>query len=565
MINVYTKIKSSSGADFTETPTVKGEELVTKTELKALEERVKQLEPVISVGSFFMEGVQNQHEGFRIKIISDSEGNVSEVITGTYNTEGIWEDQTGIQAAIYGMAWNAETNSFEDPVAIPYNMANDDGSFATENTFDKEKIMPWAGIKHVEKEETVDGVTFVQHLAGVPKFYYTGVQVPANTITLPGSSTPVAYDGFIQVVSSVPLKSFEVFGVTVGDATVYEEFIHDDKELDYVYDAIYRPSAMKLSDQSYVVSCAPWSDNKDATDEYVLVSQPLSENTYPVAPRSADIFVKKINSGAGYDDSVYSAGTWQQYYRMKLLYRLEFNTINSQSVMNGNTSTNRNPGWTEEFICKAVQDCSHYSGTMDYYEKSCGKGLAMANGCFQNPLIYRFHSDLFSVPYQLPVNMFMARNPENSQQINFYLGKCRKCVFNWTGTQDETSCLTDYLPYYDSIEITSNGSINNYGAIKEESWDKNGIVTLPEWDTLVCSGFNEANGYGDYAYIYAGTDDLPVSGAYRFAPVWLSYGNSSYCYGSGASAFNADSGSSYYWGGSCSCCAGSALSLHFSE
>lgn len=542
-MEIYSKINSTSGADFAERLTINGKEIALKEELTDLENRVKNLEPVVSVGSFFMDGTQNQYEGFRIKIISDTDGNVSEVITGKF-VDGTWQDETGIQAAIYGMAWDSTNSVFKDPEIISYK----DGTTQTENTFDKEKIMPWAGIKYLEKEETVDGVTFKQYLAGVPKFYYTGVQVSANTLTLPGSTTAVAYDGFIQIVSSVPLKAFKLWdAIDIPDATVFEEYVVGDKEVDYVYDPVYRPVAMNLSDSSIVTSYGVWNDNTDATGNYVLVSQPTESKGYPVAPRSADIFARKINEGAGYDQTVYNAGTWQQFYRMKLLYRIEFNTINSQSVMNGqvyNSATSNAAGWTEPFICKAVEACIPYSGTMDFYEKKCAKGLDMANGCFQNPLIYRYHSDLFSCPYQLPANFFIARDPENSQTINYYLGNCRECVLNWTGSKDETSCLSDYVQYYDAVAMCTTGSISMSGQVKSETWEKNGIFTIG--DEL--SGSNiDLNGYGDDAYVYVSSSNLPISGACRFSPVWLTCSRCSYA-GLGASAFRAYGGYANGWG-----------------
>lgn len=574
-MNIYTSIKSSSGAAFGKDVTVGGEKLVKESDFNKVKEKVDKNHPdIISVGSFFIED-SNQYEGYRIKILSDSDGNVTEVITGSFGSDGSWQDETGIQAAIYGMNWNSTDSKFEDPVPIAYA----DGTFPTENTFDKLKIAPWCDIKYEEVEETVNGNTIKQCLAGVPKFYYTGVQIPANTVTLPGSTSAIAYKGFVQIVSSVPLKSFTLWDtVVIPDAKVYEEFVLGDKEVDYVYDNVYRAAAMKVSDQSVATSAA-WSDNSDASGDYILVSQPRSEKTYPVAPRSAELFARKLNTLSGKSNTTYTGGTWQQYYRMKLLYRIEFNTINSQQVIAGQvnySATNYNAGYTDCFICKAIEACIPYSGTMDYSWKcgtcasSCGASITSS---YYNPLIYRYHSDLFSIPYCLPTNFFIARDPSETSScscgccssstgggVYYWLGNCRSCVFNWTGTNDSTSCLSDYVQYYDKVLLSSSSSCRKDGWVKNETWNKDGIFNPADIETLDYN-LNGGKSYGDYAYVYYDSSDLPVAGTSRFAPVWLSSG-ADYGY-DGASALYADGGDGYYWGGGF-VFAGSGLSAIFS-
>lgn len=499
-MDILTKINSSSGADFKDRPTVGGSPVALESEVKAVEKKLDNFMFTTSVGSLFKSEADNQYEGWRIKILSDAEGNVKNVITGRYNADGEWVDETGIKAGIVGMDWNTSENKFDDPQPIAY---KDSDEIIATNSFNDDQIAPWCNIKYVEKVETINGKSITQCLAACPKFWYTGVQIPANTITLPGASSVLSDATFIQVVSSVPLKSFEVFGITVPEAQVYEEFKKaDGTEMDWVYDNVYRISAIDISTGlpvSYSCGHRVMSDDNNTFTGHVLVSYPYTCETSTVPGKAATGFSRNMNDLLSVSQRTYNAGTWQQYYRIKLLYRLEFNTINSQSVMNGNTGWGtRTASATKDFVDASITAGVPLVGTMNYKKKSQNGYIGkMADGGHNNPIIYRYHTELFSMPGTILGNVlqtpYQPDGSYNESACKIYFGNCRSCTFNWNCSADVSSCFSNYVSFYDAYNYPD----SNDGFVKTESWEKNGILSYP---TSITGNYEYDKGYGDQYY-----------------------------------------------------------------
>lgn len=536
-MDIFTEINSSSGANFKSDVKVGEEKLVKTSELEAVKKELEKRAPeeVVSVGSFFFEGTNN-YTGLRIKIYSDKYGNIGKVVTGYYDENGTWVDETGIQAAIYGMEYNKTTDAFNDPVPVAYA----DGSFPKENTFDVERIAPWCDIAPLVIESEVNGAYVEQHLVGVPKFYYTGVQVPANTIIFPGASEVDSRAGFVQIVSSVPLKSFTLWNkITIPEAKIYEEYVEGGDVLDEVYDNMYRVTALKVSDFSLVEGKTPgFSDNNDTTEDYILLSQPITSDTATnIPPRQAELFARKLNKLTNSPSKQYTGGTWQQFYRMKLLFRIEFNTLNSQSVFKGNSYlpdtlaqagyTYIPPGLLKPFIEKAqASNRTISSGTMNWLAFFTQDDYDINFG-YYNPCVYRYHADFLNTPSFLPSNMFVARDPsESNGNLYYWLNTNRDHVLNWTGSNDSTTNLSDYTKYYDKFPINgSSGAFSKNGRITKEKWNKDGIFSIADESSLVTynGDSDKYKGYGDLAFFYIPDGKLPTTGTRRFSTVALNY------------------------------------------
>ena len=555
-MDVLSKINSTSGAEFKERPTVGGAPVALDAEVKAVEKKLDNFMFTTSVGSLFKADANNQYEGWRIKILSDAEGNVKKVVTGKYNAEGEWVDETGIKAGIVGMEWNTSTNSFDPPQPIAY---KDSDEIIATNSFNDDQIAPWCNIKYVEKVETINGKSITQCLAACPKFWYTGVQIPANTITLPGSSSVLSDKTFIQVVSSVPLKSFEVFGITVPEAQVYEEFKKaDGTEMDWVYDNVYRISAIDIN-TGLPVSCSNgksvMSDSNNTFTGHVLASYPYTCETSIVTGKAATGFSRNMNDKLGISQRTYNAGTWQQYYRMKLLYRIEFNTINSQSVMNDWTSGSaRAASSTKDFIDASIAAGVPLVGTMNYKKKSSTDcTIKMADGCYYNPIIYRYHAELFGSPGTILGNVlqtpYQTDGSYNESACKIYFGNCRSCTFNWNCSGDVSSCFSNYVSYYDAYNYPSCMS----GFVKAEAWEKDGILSYPKSSI---GSYDYDKGYGDH---YLLNVDWNQSSGPVFSPVAVGDTGSS----------RGRSGASYFFGGNIGVWSGrvfglsAGLSVHF--
>lgn len=563
-MDIFTEINSSSGAKFKSDVKVGEEKLVKTSELEAVKKELEKRAPeeVVSVGSFFFEGTNN-YTGLRIKIYSDKYGNIGKVVSGYYDENGAWVDETGIQAAIYGMEWNEPEEKFNDPVPIAYA----DGSFPKENTFDVEKIAPWCDIAPLVIESEVNGAYIEQHLVGVPKFYYTGVQVPANTIIFPGASEIDSRAGFVQIVSSVPLKSFTLWNkIVVPEAKIYEEYVEGGDVLEEVYDNMYRVTALKVSDFSIVEGKTPgFSDNNDITEDYILLSQPIN-NFYAtnIPPRQAELFARKLNKLTNSPSRQYTGGTWQQFYRMKLLFRIEFNTLNSQSVFYCNPSLPDlfgqngfdyiSPGFLNQFIEKAKSsNRTVSSGFMEWEKSLIPEELRpyFDEIDYYNPCVYRYHTDFLNTPYFIPANMFVARDPsESTGNLYYWLNTNRDHVLNWTGSNDSTTNLSDYTKYYEKFPISeSSGAFSKNGRMTKEKWNKDGIFSIADESSLVTYNgeSDKYKGYGDLAFFYIPDGKLPTTGTRRFSTVALTSGSLGVYYG-GVSGVSVQEQSSATWG-----------------
>lgn len=319
----------------------------------------------------------------RILIGLDKTQAVSMVKHGSVGSDGKWHDNTGIYAGIYAKFYD-HTNQCWKP-AVP--TAHATGKLYAENTLDRMGVMPWAGFREEVLTNTINGVSYEQHVIKIPKFYKA--KFYNQTIRWQSAAASTGYvdvtGRLVIILPEIPARSFSIGYDADGAGTNVLTVSPEDFEL---CGSCYRPQHIRSdtgemipageTDFFYVSKYHP--TNKTVGGVALLVSE-KTNSANPANTRGAFATRAKANNrGSGrYIAASLPMVCWQD---LMDLYEVEFATSNSQSVNTGACLYSDSIGmayrgaWTfnnaenlDDNVRLGLEDIP-CSGFVDYYGKA---------------------------------------------------------------------------------------------------------------------------------------------------------------------------------------------------
>lgn len=313
----------------------------------------------------------------RILIGLDKTGKVVKLEYGSFGSDGLWHDTTGIYAGIYVKRWDHEKQEWKTPVPAPHAT----GKTYSENTIDRLGILPWAGIRDAVLDNEVNGVAFEQHVVKIPQFRFC--KKYHATIRWKSEASDTGYvdeTGELKIMLSVPpAESFSIGYDADGLGTNVVTLTPEDFP---VHDAFVVPdNAGGTREASHVCVAKYFGTHLSCGGTTVVTSRPVASRNS--APNRGQGTQYCENNNLGTLGSRYTTvhSTAAQLQLLTDLMEVEFATRDIQSVNTGACSNNSGIGmntsseWQfcnaenlDDFARRGLEEI-RASGWVDYYGK----------------------------------------------------------------------------------------------------------------------------------------------------------------------------------------------------
>lgn len=380
------KASEDSAAESAATASAKAEEISASAEtiasntarIEALENRF----PVLGLGWFKPDAsveadatAGRLDDKRRILIGLDKTGKVSMLKYGSFGSDGLWHDNTGVFAGIYVKRWDHENQKWKAPVPAPHAT----GKTYAENTLDTMGILPWAGIRDAVLPDEINGVSFEQHVVKIPQFRFAKkYHVTIRWKSEASSTGYVDETGELKIaLAEPPAEAFSIGFDADGTGTGVITLTPEDFP---VHDAFVVPDGSGGTREIDHIAVAKYFGTQlNCGGTQVMTSRPVASRNSAQNRGQATQYCENGNLGMLGARYTECNSTAAQYQLIVDLMEVEFATRDIQSVNTGATKYDATigmkytQGWQhcnaenlDDFERRGIEGV-RASGWVDYY------------------------------------------------------------------------------------------------------------------------------------------------------------------------------------------------------
>ena len=362
----------------------------------------------------------------RILIGIDKTGKVVQLKHGSFGSDGLWHDTTGVYAGIYVKRWDHEKQEWKTPVPAPHAT----GKTYSENTLDTMGILPWAGIRDAVLPDEINGVSFEQHVVKIPQFRFAKkYHVTIRWKSEASSTGYVDETGELKIMLAVPPAEvfsigFDADGTGTGVVTLTPEDFP-------VHDAFVVPDGSGGTREIDHIGVAKYFGKQlNCGGTQVMTSRPVASRNSAPNRGQATQYCENGNLGTLGASYTEVNSTAAQYQLIVDLMEVEFATRDIQSVNTGACSNNATIGMS---YSSAWQHCN--AENLDDFERRGLEGVR-ASGWV----------DYYG---KLKTEYDRASDPEAAETQS--TGKEYMTRFNWRGIEGGLFC--SMIPFVSDMEL----------------------------------------------------------------------------------------------------------------